>query len=541
MCTHAARNQPYIHACIAAQQASLAAMAAAAVSATALPPFTTSPSTRCMSLHAPLVLSSSGQRRQHAPLAPRCRSHHHHRRRLLPPLASSSQDPSPSTSTPTLSEGGHKHAPRVFYSEPGERFLFQYGESLRTYELPAGTRVVYGGVRKDGTRDPQQVQGMIDGAINNPLGMPAFREKIRQLKADNPNPKICFAFDDVSIPLPPMKMPDIRARVLETCEAICVSEGVTDITYIRPDEFRHICGPKLFNKYHPERMRNYNAVDEYDSVVIGTTRHGEPVKICKTVAEASLLVYANVNYVSMDGGYKSYATGLVFHIETVLDEQLFPWYLSWVSVLIREMNLWQKTLMHLTLLSLRFTPLWLRMRIFWSPLVRGPFGLLQASVPLCKKGGVVIVINPMPYEWSSPAHDCYKELFEEVIKPAPGLDEFEAFQEQFATSDRLNDIYRQGKGPAGVHGFYMYTWAAHGMDSVSKVIVVGAQDSRGPNILRWDMADDVIDAVAQARRHLKNPDATVTYLRAPPLVYVRVKTEATQDTTSSRAEPVTAS
>ncbi len=26
------------------------------------------------------------------------------------------------------------------------------------------------------------------------------------------------------------------------------------------------------------------------------------------------------------------------------------------------------------------------------------------------------------------------------------------------------DIYREGKGPAGVHGFYMYTWAAHGMD-----------------------------------------------------------------------------
>lgn len=43
---------------------------------------------------------------------------------------------------------------------------------------------------------------------------------------------------------------------------------------------------------------------------------------------------------------------------------------------------------------------------------------------------------------------------------------FQAFQEKFATNDRLNDIYREGNGPAGVHGFYMYTWAAHGMDKV---------------------------------------------------------------------------
>ena len=32
---------------------------------------------------------------------------------------------------------------------------------------------------------------------------------------------------------------------------------------------------------------------------------------------------------------------------------------------------------------------------------------------------------------------------------------------------------------------------------VGKVIVVGATDKRGPEVLRWDMADSVIDAVKQ--------------------------------------------
>jgi hypothetical protein len=75
-----------------------------------------------------------------------------------------------------------------------------------------------------------------------------------------------------------------------------------------------------------------------------------------------------------------------------------------------------------------------------------------------------------------------------------GPDRFEEQQERFATDERLNDIYRRGEGPAAVHGFYMYTWAAHGMSKVGKVFVVGAEDSRGPDVLKWDMKDSVKEA-----------------------------------------------
>ena len=54
-----------------------------------------------------------------------------------------------------------------------------------------------------------------------------------------------FAFDDVSVPLPPSQSPDLRALIMEHCEEIAVEEGVSDITFItsialhrfiRPDE-----------------------------------------------------------------------------------------------------------------------------------------------------------------------------------------------------------------------------------------------------------------------------------------------------------------
>ena len=42
----------------------------------------------------------------------------------------------------------------------------------------------------------------------------------------------------------------------------------------------------------------------------GTTDQGEEVEINKRAADSDLLVYVNINIVSMDGGWKSTATGL---------------------------------------------------------------------------------------------------------------------------------------------------------------------------------------------------------------------------------------
>ena len=204
----------------------------------------------------------------------------------------------------------------------------QFGESMRVEELPEGTRVAYPGVRANAPSDRKTMTAMVEHALDNPIGTAPLREKLRALKAKKDRPKILMAFDDVSIPLPPMRSPDIRAIILEQAERRCIEEGIDprDIKFvcsialhrfIREDEFKHVCGPKLFKKYHPSgQMTNYNAVDMEHSVEIGKTGSGERVVVCKDFAEADMMIYANVNYVSMDGGYKSYATGLV-HYQTI--------------------------------------------------------------------------------------------------------------------------------------------------------------------------------------------------------------------------------
>lgn len=447
------------------------------------------------------------------------------------------------------SDPRYKYPPKVFYSEKGETFLFQTGESMALHELPEATRVIYMGVRADADANRQKMRERVRDAFANPVNSEPLRDKLRRIKQKSSSPKVVMAFDDVSVPLPPMQDPDIRGIIMEEAEAMCVEEGITDIKFIcsvalhrfiRPDEFRLLCGKRLYEKYFPAgRMFNTNAVDVEYNKLIGVTRHGEDVMVCKEFVEADLCIYANVNYVSMDGGYKSYATGMVhyntlknnhdcktlkdtqslydpgrsalhksinrigkkiqetvdiFHVETVVDENLFPWYLTWVLVLKRDMAQWQKLFMHVTLAALRVLPLWARKWAFWGPLSWGPYGLVQVhagetvavhektleanyrdkvidvegqadvlilgptcigpytkdmyfnpllvntyslgyyfnmyvgGTPLLRQGGVIIVVNDMPYAWESPAHDCYREFFEKVVEPHGGLTSLRNFR-----------------------------------------------------------------------------------------------------------------
>mmetsp|Transcript_10495 Transcript_10495/g.38639 ORF Transcript_10495/g.38639 Transcript_10495/m.38639 type:complete len:234 (-) Transcript_10495:68-769(-) len=186
--------------------------------------------------------------------------------------------------------------------------------------MPPGTRVIYGGVRCNGTQGRANWERMINDALENSANDDPLRLKLQKLKEKTNDPRIVIAFDDVSIPLPVMRKPDIRSVVMEVVEEMLIEEGITDITFvcsialhrfIRPDEFRHCCGKKLFDKYYPHRMKNYNAVDAEGSVHLGYTRHQEDVEACKEVVESDLMIYVNINYAPMDGGYKSYGTGLV--------------------------------------------------------------------------------------------------------------------------------------------------------------------------------------------------------------------------------------
>jgi hypothetical protein len=190
--------------------------------------------------------------------------------------------------------------------------LFHAGESFRLERLPAGrTRVIYPADPLPGLPDP-------DGAIRRALLEPVDSEPLPALL--HPGMKLTIAFDDVSLPLPPMRKPDVRQRVIEAVLDLAAEAGVDDVHIIAAlalhrrmteAELRHAVGDRVYDAFAPHGLLyNHDAEDPDGMVLLGTTRHGEDVQMSKRAAESDLIVYVNINLVAMDGGHKSTATGL---------------------------------------------------------------------------------------------------------------------------------------------------------------------------------------------------------------------------------------
>ena len=102
------------------------------------------------------------------------------------------------------------------------RFLFS-GDQLVEVDLPVGTRVVY---PKPPLKGLDDVDAAIRYSINHPHGCEPLYAMLK------PGMKITIAVDDISLPLPPMRTPDVRQRMLDIVLEMLADYAVTDIHII---------------------------------------------------------------------------------------------------------------------------------------------------------------------------------------------------------------------------------------------------------------------------------------------------------------------
>jgi hypothetical protein len=189
--------------------------------------------------------------------------------------------------------------------------LFMHGEGFKLERLPVGSRIVYPAEAVPTIKDPDAA---IRHALENPIGQDPLRAQLF------PGMKLTIAFDDISLPLPPMQRPDIRQRVIEAVLDVAAECGVDDVHIIAAlalhrrmteAELRHALGDRIYDAFAPNgTLYNHDAEDPENLSFLGETPHGEEVEINKRAAESDLLIYVNINLVAMDGGHKSTATGL---------------------------------------------------------------------------------------------------------------------------------------------------------------------------------------------------------------------------------------
>ncbi len=190
--------------------------------------------------------------------------------------------------------------------------LFHHGEQLKLERLPADrSRIVYPAEPLPALRDP-------DAAILAALLEPIDSEPLPSLL--RPGMKLTIAFDDVSLPLPPMQRPDLRQRIIEAVLDLAAAAGVDDVVLVAAlalhrrmteAELRHALGDRVYDAFAPHGLLTQHDAEDPDALLfIGETDRGEEVEINRRAAESDLIVYVNINLVAMDGGHKSTATGL---------------------------------------------------------------------------------------------------------------------------------------------------------------------------------------------------------------------------------------
>lgn len=189
------------------------------------------------------------------------------------------------------------------------RILFS-GEDIVEVDLPPGSRVIYSKPPMRGLADPDEA---IRHAVLNPEGMQPLPQ---YLKAGM---KVTVCIDDISLPLPPMETPDMRQRILQVVLEYLDAAGVTDVHLIVATAFhrrmtnreiKRMTGPEIFTRFHPDRLYNHDAENKDGMKWLGHTETGEAVEINRRAAESDLVIYVNINFVPMNGGHKSVATGL---------------------------------------------------------------------------------------------------------------------------------------------------------------------------------------------------------------------------------------
>lgn len=509
-------------------------------------------------------------------------------------------------------------------------FLFHCGEGYERHRLDAGTDVIYPNAPLPALPDRAAA---IEYALDHPEGTDPFDAQLK------PGMKVTIAFDDVSLPLPRMPRPDIRQTIIEIVLGRLERAGITDIELIcaiclhrrcTPAEIRHFVGSAVFKRFWPDRLYNHDAEDPQGNIHLGTTSTGEDVELNRRAVESDLLVYVNINLVTMDGGHKSVPVGLatyksvrhhhnagtmlhessymdppnsdfhrscermgdivrkhmrIFTIETTLNGNTFHSALGFLLKREHAWNVRDRLSYHGSRVGLKMLPGVLRRKAYnalpssygltgvhagdteavhtktlenvdrqqlvsvprsydvaiiglpsigpynvnsiLNPILVNCMGLgyffnFFRNQPYLRKGGVMILLHRLDNSFHMLHHPSYYDFFNDLLPQTRDPKELERrFEKSYAENERYINLYRRSYAYHGVHPFYMWYWAAHGLAHVGKVIAVRPKSELAARRLGYETAPSLAHAVGMAK-DFAGADASVCHFHAPPILMTQI-------------------
>jgi len=191
-----------------------------------------------------------------------------------------------------------------------EELIF-YGDDIKIGRFPKETRFFYPNAP---IQSAVPANAMIAQALDHPLGRDPLESKL------NSRSRVTIAFDDPCLPIPLMRN-DIRGQIVTRLLTRLEKAGV------KPENIRLVCavglhrkwtidelaiilGKKVINRVGASRVSNHDATDKDRLIRIGRTPDGMVVEVNRAIAESDITIYVNINFTTMNGGWKSVMVGL---------------------------------------------------------------------------------------------------------------------------------------------------------------------------------------------------------------------------------------
>jgi lactate racemase-like protein len=187
-------------------------------------------------------------------------------------------------------------------------FVFS-GDDVTIYDFPEKTRIIY----PPEAFPADDERAAIINALDRPVGTLPLISQV------NPSSKVTIAFDDPCIPIPPMTN-DTRKQIIEAVVEKLFAAGV------KKENIKLICAGGIHRKWTLKELSTilgkkitrefkkniscHDAEDPDSIAILEKTTEGEDVEINRALLDSDLVIYANVNFVTMNGGWKSAAVGL---------------------------------------------------------------------------------------------------------------------------------------------------------------------------------------------------------------------------------------
>jgi hypothetical protein len=176
--------------------------------------------------------------------------------------------------------------------------------------LPLGSKVIYPAESLDPVPDLREA---VSAALDAPLDSAPLDARLR------PGMKLTIAFDDITVPTPTMRRPDVRGAIVEAVLTRAAQAGVDDVELICGNglnrrltaaELTHLLGERVFRSFYAdEKLNNHDAEDQDGLTPVGSTAAGE-VAVNARIADSDLVVYVHLVVSPKGGGGESFAQRL---------------------------------------------------------------------------------------------------------------------------------------------------------------------------------------------------------------------------------------